>query len=303
MRSAIAYSPKPGAFGRVGALAASVYLGSLAVAAFVYSNPLVLAALAAATVVAGLLCGAGRALATSARWAAILGVFIIAVNAIASQRGDTVLVRGWELPVLGQLDVSGEALIEGGLLALRIGVVLGVFAIHSACVDPDRIMRLLRPVARHSAMTASLVTRLVPLAAADHARLREAAALRGPGAAAVGRAAIVRRLVAGSLDRAVDVAAALELRGYAHGAPRRSGSQRGSRHDWRFAAAGIAIVVVAASARIAGVGDFNAYPTTELDARIPTLVLALALPVLAALPFAGLERAKSSSRASRERRG
>ena len=303
MRSAIAYSPKPGAFGRVGALAASIYLGSLAVAAFVYSNPLVLAAVAAATVVAGLLCGAGRALATSARWAAILAVLIVAVNAIASQRGDTVLVRGWELPVLGQLDVSGEALIEGALLALRIGVVLGIFAIHSACVDPDRIMRLLRPVARHSAMTASLVTRLVPLAAADHARLREAAALRGPGAAAVGRAAIVRRLVAGSLDRAVDVAAALELRGYAHGAPRRSGSQRGSRHDWRFAAAGIAIVVVAASSRIAGVGAFDAYPTTELDAQMPTLALALALPVLAALPFAGLERAKSSSRAGRERRG
>ena len=303
MRSAIAYSPKPGAFGRVGALAASVYLGSLAVAAFVYSSPLVLAAVAAATVVAGLLCGARRALVTSARWAAILGVLIIAVNAIASQRGDTVLVRGWDLPVLGQLDVSGEALIEGSLLALRIGVVLGVFAIHSACVDPDRIMRLLRPVARHSAMTASLVTRLVPLAASDHARLREAVALRGPGAAAVGRAAIVRRLVAGSLDRAVDVAAALELRGYAHGAPRRSGSQRGSRHDWRFVAAGIAIVIAAASARIAGVGAFEAYPSTELDAGTPTLALALALPVLAALPFTGLERAKSSEGARRERHG
>ena len=294
MRSAVAYAPKPGAFGRVSALAASVYLGSLAVVAFVYSNPLVLAGIATATVVAGLLCGAGRALASSARWAAILGMLIIAVNAIASQRGDTVLVRGWELPIFGQLDISAEALVEGGVLALRIGVVLGVFAIHSACVDPDRIMRLLRPVARHSALTASLVTRLVPLAAADQARLREAAALRGPGAAAVGRAAIVRRLVAGSLDRAVDVAAALELRGYAHGAPRRSGSERGSRHDWRFLATGIAIVLVAVTARIAGVGSFSAYPGVELDAGVATFALVVALPLLAALPFAGLDRGTSN---------
>ena len=38
-------------------------------------------------------------------------------------------------------------------------------------------------------MTAGLVTRMVPLAAADGARLREAAALRGPAAEPVGRAA------------------------------------------------------------------------------------------------------------------
>jgi len=64
-----------------------------------------------------------------------------------------------------------------------------------------RLLRLLRPVARHSALTATLITRLVPLATADHARLRDAQALRGPGAAPVGRAALTRRLVAGSLDR------------------------------------------------------------------------------------------------------
>lgn len=290
MRSAFAYAPKPGAFGRVGALSASVYLGSLAVVAFVYSNPLVLAGAGAGAVAAGLLCGAGRALAASARWAATLGIFVVAVNAVASQRGDTILVRGWELPVFGQIDISGEALVEGGVVALRIGVVLAAFAVHSACVDPDRIMRLLRPVARHSALTASLVTRLVPLAAADQARLREAAALRGPGAAPVGRAAIVRRIVAGSLDRAVDVAAALELRGYARGTPGRSGRQPGSRHDWRFAVAGIAIAAVAVAARVAGFGDFEAYPSVDLDSAPVTLAIACSVPLLAALPFAGLDR-------------
>ena len=62
----------------------------------------------------GSVAGAGRALAAAARWAATLGVLIVAVNGIASQRGETILVRGWELPVLGQIDVSAEALAEGG---------------------------------------------------------------------------------------------------------------------------------------------------------------------------------------------
>ena len=211
---------------------------------FAYSNPIVLAGAGAGVVVAGLAAGAGRALRASARWGLTLGIFIVAVNGLVAQRGDTVLVHGLWLPLLGSTDVSAEALAEGGVLALRIVVVLMAFAVHSACVDPDRVLRLLRPMARHSALTATLIARLVPLAAADHARLGEAAVLRGPAAAPVGRAALARRLVAGSLDRAVDVAATLELRGYAHGpaglgawrsslAPRRPFPGRRARHRRR----------------------------------------------------------------------
>ena len=288
MSSPLAYAPRGGPFGGVAAGAASLYLGALAVAAFAFSNPIVLAGAGAAVVVAGLGARAAAALAASARLSLALGVLIVAVNAITAQRGDTILVRGGEVPVLGQIDVSAEALVEGGVLALRIAVVLAAFAVHSACVDPDRMLRMLRPLARHSALTATLITRLVPLAAADHARLREAAALRGPAAAPAGRAALVRRLVAGSLDRAVDVAAALELRGYARGAPRDAGPRPTSRHSWRFAAAGAAIVAVVLVARLGGIGDFDAYPTISIAASGWTLALATALPLLAAVPFLGL---------------
>ena len=288
MRSALAYAPRRGVFGRVGAGSASLYLGSLALVAFLYSNPIVLAATAAAVAIAGFRAGAGRALAAAARWGAALGALVVAVNAVTAQRGDTILVRGWHLPLLGQLDVSGEALAEGAIVGLRIAIVLCAFAVHSACVDPDRMLRLLRPLARHSALTATLITRLVPLAAADHARLAEAARLRGPAAAPVGRPALARRLVAGSLDRAVDVAAALELRGYARGVPGHRGAVRSSRHSWRFAAAGVAVVVIAIAGRLAGVASFDPYPTVEIAAGPSTLALALLLPTLAAAPFIGL---------------
>lgn len=290
MRSPIAYSPPPGPLAGVGAAAATAYLLAPAVVAFLFSNPLVIAGAGLATVVAGLLAGAGRALAAAARWGLVLGIFVIAINGLAAQRGETILVRGWDLPLLGQLDVSAEALAEGGVLALRILVVVAAFAVHCASVDPDRLLRLARPLARHSALTATLITRLVPLAAADHARLREAVALRGPAAAPVGRAALARRLVAGSLDRAVDVAATLELRGYGHGAPAGASSRPRGRHSWRFATCGVLAVVVAVAARIAGFGGFAAYPTVSLDLDPITLSLAAALPLAIALPYAGLDR-------------
>ena len=296
-RSPLAYAPRPGPLQRSSALAASVYLGSFALVAFVYPNPVVLAGTGAAVIVAGRLAGCSRALAAALRWAAWLGVFVVAVNGIASQRGETILIRGGELPALGRIDISAEALAEGGVLALRIAVVFAAFAVYSACVDPDRVLRLVRPFARHSALTASLIARLVPLAAADQARLREAAALRGPAAAEVGHATMARRLVAGSLDRAVDVAAALELRGYAHGLPRSAAGPRPGRDSRRFAASGIAVLVLAAAARVGGVGEFDAYPSVALDLGIDTWALAAALPLLAALPFARTGRAHGRRRA------
>ncbi|MET0926154.1 MAG: CbiQ family ECF transporter T component [Solirubrobacterales bacterium] len=292
MRSPLAYAPRPGPLTAAGVAAATVYLGAPAVLAFAFANPIVLAGVGVAVVVAGLLAGAGEALRAAARWGVTLGILVITVNAIASQRGDTILLRGADLPVLGQVDVSAEALVEGAILALRIAVVFCAFAVHSACVDPDRVLRLLRPIARHSALTASVITRLVPLAAADNARLREASALRGPGAAPVGRAALARRLVGGALDRAVDVAATLELRGYARGVPGRGAARRRSRHGWRFAAAGTAMLALGTGAALAGAGGFEAYPTVSLDADRATVGLALALPALAALPYVGLDRGR-----------
>jgi energy-coupling factor transport system permease protein len=286
VRSPLAYTPRRTPLAQTGALPASIYLGSFAVVAFVYSNPIVIAAAGVGVLVAGIAAQAGTALRASARWGVSLGVFIVIVNGLVAQRGDTVLVNGLWLPLLGQTDISAEALAEGGVLALRILVVLMAFAVHSACVDPDRVLRMLRPLARRSALTATLIARLVPLAAADYVRLGEAASLRGPAAAPVGRAALARRLVAGSLDRAVDVAATLELRGYGHGAPRSARGGRRTRHGARFVAAGWAIVAVAIAGRVAGIGSFDPYPTVTIATNPATLILAALLPLIAALPFA-----------------
>ena len=286
MRSPLAYTPRRTPLAQAGAFGASAYLGSLALAAFVYSNPIVLGAVGLGVVVAGVAVKAGRALRASARWGLGLGVLIVVVNGLVAQRGDTVVVNGLWLPLLGQTDVSAEALAEGGVLALRILVVMMAFAVHSASVDPDRVLRMLRPLARRSALTATMIARLVPLAAADYGRLGEAAALRGPGAAPVGRAVMARRLVAGSLDRAVDVAATLELRGYAHGAPRSARGGPRTRYRARFLVAGIAIAALSIGGRVAGLGAYDSYPTVSTAIDAPTLLLSAAVVIAAALPFA-----------------
>lgn len=285
MRSALSYFPGRSPLHRANPGPATAYLGSLVVVTFVFPSPLVLAAVGASVALVGLAAGARRAVRASLRLALPLMLLMIAVNALVTHRGDTILVRGWEAPVLGRMDVTLESLAEGARIGLLVAVVIVAFAVYSACVDPDRVLRALRPVARRSALTAALVARMVPLAAADFARLSEASALRGPAAEPVGRAALVRRLVEGSLDRSVDVAATLELRGHSlPGGPR--SAKRRSRDDLPLAVAAALMAAVIVAGLLVGAGGFETYPRIELETGPATLLLCAALALLAALPFA-----------------
>ena len=291
MRSAFAYTPGRSALHRASPGAAIAFLGALALVSFVYSSPLVLVAVTAAAALAGVLAGAERAVRASLRLGLTLLVFMVVVNALVTHRGDTILVRGWDLPVIGNTDVTLESLAAGAAIGLRVVAVVLAFAVYSACVDPDRVLRALRPLARRSAMTAGLVTRMVPLAAADLTRMREGIELRGPGAEPVGRPAMARRLVEGSLDRAVDVAATLELRGHSLGIRPKPRRER-SRDDGPLYLSAAAIVCVSLGALAAGAGGFDTYPAISIDVGALTLALCAALVGLAALPF-GVRRWRS----------
>jgi energy-coupling factor transport system permease protein len=285
VRSPLAYTPGRSPLHRANPGAVIAYLGALAVVGFVYSSPLVLIAAAAATALAGIAAGAGRAVRASLKLAVSLLIFMVLINVLVTHRGETILIRGWDVPVIGSTDVTLESLAAGAAIGLRVVAVVLAFAVYSACVDPDRVLRALRPLARRSAMTAGLVTRMVPLAAADGARMREAVALRGPGAEPVGRPAMARRLVEGSLDRAVDVAATLELRGHSLGIRPQRRRER-SRDDLPLYLTGAAILGAGLVARVAGAGAFDTYPRIEMGTGALTLALCAALIGLAAVPFA-----------------
>jgi energy-coupling factor transport system permease protein len=294
MRSAFAYVPRNGPLQAASPGAAVAYLGSLLVVSFLYSSPLVLAAAGGGLALAGVLAGAGRAVRLALRMGLGLALLIAAVNALVVDRGATVLARLGEWPLFGRVDVTLEAVVAGLVVGLLVFVTMLAAAVYSACVDPDRVLRALRPLAGRSALTATLVSRLVPVAAADGARLAETGKLRGPGAAPVGRAPLARRLLAGSLDRAVDVAATLELRGYGLGAPRARQIRRRSRYDRRFYAVGAAVLLAGVAGKLLGADGFDPYPTISVDLGAGTVTLAA---LLLAAGLAPLRRAPGRRRA------
>lgn len=283
MRSPLAYRPRQRPLQLASPGAAVAYLASLSLAAFLFSDPLLLLAIGAAACIAGFLSGLAPAVRFALKIGLVLAVLLVLVNGIAVSRGETVLFRLGEWPLFGRVDVTMEALLGGATIGLRAVAVMVLGAVYSAAVDPDRVLRALRPWLGRSALTASLAARLLPVAFDDAQRLGEAARLRGPGAAPVGRGPMARRLLAGSLDRAVDVAATLELRGYGlmdRGSPgtwkrRRDRVPRlRSRFDRRFYLVAGLIAGFSIAARIGGIGGFDPYPTVEFQASLASLALA-----------------------------
>jgi energy-coupling factor transport system permease protein len=260
------------------------------VAALTFDHPGVLAGALACVVVTAAAARVGRELRRAARRAVPLALLVAAINPLVSREGLTLLARGPEVPLYGQLDLTLEAVVYGAVAALRVLVVVLAFAVCSAAVDPDDMLRGLRRVAPRSALTASLATRMVPLLARDAERLGEAYGLRAAGVGD-GRmrkgAVLARALAAGGLERAMDTAAALELRGYALGTRRSGRAPRPwSADDVVFALAAAAMVAAAVGAAIAGIAAFDPYPLLRADRGSSEAAFALMLPALTVAPFA-----------------
>jgi len=251
--------------------------------AVVHESPLVLGAALGGTVAAAAAAGVASELGRAARLVVPLALLLVAVNALTSREGETLLIRGGEL--LGwRLDITLEAVAYGAVAALRVTALMMALALFTAVVDPDDTLRLFRRVSYRSALTAALATRLVPVLARDAARMGDAARCRP---SAPPRSGAARAALRSALDRSVDVAAALELRGYARA--RRPAPERRpwSRHDVRVASTAAGIAAAAIAALAAGVGAFEPYPELSMAAGGGEIALAAALLTLPLVPFAG----------------
>lgn len=273
------------------AAAGMAYCAALGVAALLLSAPVALATVALSTLLAGQLAGVGRELRRAARFGAQLGLLVALINALVTRDGLTVIWRLGEIPLLGHIDVTLEATTYGAILGLRAMTLVLCAALYTAAVDPDEVLKLFRPVSFRSALTATLATRMVPLLIRDSRRLADAQRCR-PGRPPT-RVALMRAATSGVLDRALDVAAALEVRGYgaARRAPRRPAAY--SRHDLAFLGSAVAIAALAIAERAARLAPFAAYPALHAPLAAGELAASFGLLVCALLPFAdrrGIER-------------
>jgi len=174
-----------------------------------------------------------------------LGVFLLSPLLWSAPDG-TVLWEGPTLPVLGPLDVTTTEIAEAALNALRLAALGLAFAAYALLLDHDRLVSA-AGWARRSALAVALATRLVPSLERDAAGLVES--VRGRGVqleGARGYATLLSPLVAGSLERATNLAEAMEARGFGRPGATRAPRPPWTRRDRLAVVAAVLLVVVAA---------------------------------------------------------
>jgi energy-coupling factor transporter ATP-binding protein EcfA2/energy-coupling factor transporter transmembrane protein EcfT len=178
--------------------AGCAYCAALAIAALVLSAPVALGAVGVALLGAAACAGVWREMRRAAMFALPLGLLVMVVNALVVRDGLTVIARLGSWPVLGQVDVTLEATVAGAVLGLRAIELVLCGALYTAAIDPDEVLRLFRRVSFHSALTATLATRMVPVLARDARRLSDAQRCR-PGRPP-SRVQLMRAASSGVLD-------------------------------------------------------------------------------------------------------
>ncbi len=224
---------------------AAALLAGLAVAALLADRPESVAAIVVVLLVVCL-----RAPADRRRMyligAFVSGIAVVVVTPFVETIGSHPIWTGPTVPVLGQLDVTSEELRNGIFQGLRLVAVALAFAAYALLLDHDRLVQA-AGFARRSVLAIALATRLVPTLERDASGLVEA--LRGRGVEVTGvrgRARLLSPLLAGSLERAMNLAEAMEARGYG-----RAGATRAPRPAWGAAerlalVAGVLAVVLGA---------------------------------------------------------
>jgi energy-coupling factor transport system permease protein len=181
------------------------------------------------------------------RWPYLVGtlvsaLFLFVVTPFVEQIGSHPLWTGPTIPVLGTLDVTTEELRGALFQALRLSAVGLAFAVYALRLDHDRLVAG-AGWARRSTLAVALATRLTPLLERDVRDLR--VALRGRGVE-LAPVRLLSPLLAGSLERGLNVAEAMEARGYG-----RAERTRAPRTPWTArdrAAIAVAVGLVAVGA-------------------------------------------------------
>lgn len=264
----------------------SAWCATLAACALVIDQPLVLGALLVAVVCSGLAARVGDRLARTAKIAVPIGVMWLLIEPLVFRGGLTVIARLGHVPPLGRLDITLEATVAGGIYGLRAVVVILAFGLYAAAVDPDEVLRLFRRHGLRSALTVTIATRMVGVLERDARRMADGRRCRGTGEAS--RLQVVRTVAGGALERALDVSAALELRGYGvrRPAPGRAGGPRWSRHDLAFAASAVAIVALLVIGETTGAASFDWSPRLHGASLAQSGAMAAAFLLVALAPFA-----------------
>ena len=150
--------------------------------------------------------------------------FVILFNLIVNANGETVLWQlSFKIPIFGVLNITLEELVFSLTMCIRMAVILGAFAVLNLTTDPDDLLSAITKLKLpyRSVVVTSLSTKFVPVLFSDLNNVQEAQRSRGVDFSKGKLEDRIKKygamffpLLSKSLDRSVQIAEAMETRGF-----------------------------------------------------------------------------------------
>lgn len=247
--------------------AALFYFMSLFLVALLFSHPLYLTAVLTVTILAIISARVLKSWKTYLKFSLFMALMIVLVNPLVSRAGSTVLWSGLQIPLLGGLIVSREAVFYGLAMGIRLLIVLSVFCLYNNAVHPDHVLYLFSKFTYKPALIISLGTRLIPRMKREFENIQDLQKARGFDYTSLnfkGKFKLycqsVNALIYTSLEGAWQIAEAMHSRAF--------GSGQRSQYKRRLLQPGDLICLVSSCAVLAvsfvgkamGAGNYAYYP-------------------------------------------
>jgi len=250
------------------------WIASVFILALLFNNPLYLLLLSLSTLPLVLAAKVWKEWASLLKFFFILCLLIIVINALASNRGSHVLCQiPFAIPIVGAPKITLEAILCGAGNSLRLLAIISAFTILTFTIHPDDLVLVMMKtkLPYKSVLVTSLSTKFVPALIDDAQRISDVQKSRGlefDKGSRIQKAknymAIAIPLLSNSLDRAVQVAEAMESRAFGSGKNRTFYKELTmTRLDFVPLAFAFSPAVLGIAMRCLGQGGYEYYPVLQ----------------------------------------
>ena len=298
------YRDKDTAIHRLNPWCKLAWIASVFILALLFDNPLYLLVFFLSTLPLLLAAKVRREWMSLLKFFLFLCGLIIVINALVSNRGFHVLYQAsFAIPMMGTPKITLEAIFCGVGNSLRLLAIISAFTILMFTIHPDDLMLALTKakLPYKSVLVTSLSTKFVPTLIDDASRITDVQKSRGLEFDKGGRIqkaksymAIGIPLLSNSLDRAVQVAEAMESRAFGSSQNRTFYKElKLTRFDVITLVGALLPCVVGIAMRCLGQGGYEYYPVlqgisfTQLEA---TMLIGLVLLLNMVFILAPLKR-------------
>jgi energy-coupling factor transport system permease protein len=286
----LAYQFKDNLIYKLHPLTSMIFVGVVFVLALIFSHPAFLLGL---LISLGVVLGAAGNLMQSRnyiKFSLIMVLTIVLINVLFSRAGTTIIYRGLEIPLIGALEISLEAILYGLGMGLRLLVIISVFCFYTYTVNPDKALRLCGRLGGKSVLAITLSLRLFPLMIKDFQRISEIQRCRGVKLStgslwqrAKNTLPIISIILLSSLERSLQLAESMQARGYGSG-PRSSYDRDLWRpRDYIIIALSIIALLLGIWSALKGWSAYRYYPILEEISGLDC-VLASFIAIILLLP-------------------